>query len=266
MAEILLLGGTSDTAPIAAALVQVGLRVLVSTATDAALDIGCHPSIRRRSGPLDESSLAALIRDESIRVIVDATHPYAAQIRATARSVAERLHLPYLTYIRPPAVGDQGGDAGDPAASAVQFADDHEQAAVAAFSFSKAVLLTTGSRNLEPYVRQSRLRKLPLVVRVLPGSREACLRAGIAEDDVIAERGPFSVEANRGHIRRFGAGVLVTKDGGKAGGAIEKLQAAAAEGCRVIVIRRPKVGADGFGDIASLVVAVTRAINPPALP
>lgn len=40
---ILLLGGTSDTAPIARGLAAVGLPVLVSTATDIDLDVGVHP-------------------------------------------------------------------------------------------------------------------------------------------------------------------------------------------------------------------------------
>ena len=93
---------------------------------------------------------------------------------------------------------------------------------------------------------------LSLMVRVLdhPQSLDACRRAGIRPEKVIAGRGPFSVDDNRRHIRACGAGVLVTKDSGAAGGTAEKLQAARAEGCDVVVIARPALGnRQGFTEV-----------------
>ncbi|KKK71334.1 hypothetical protein LCGC14_2914970, partial [marine sediment metagenome] len=78
----------TDTAPLAERLARAGLGVLVSTATDESLSVGCDPNIRRRSGRLDRAGLSALIRDESIRALVDATHPYATEIRDNARAAA----------------------------------------------------------------------------------------------------------------------------------------------------------------------------------
>ena len=42
--KVLLLGGTSETAPLATALARAGHNVLVSTATDIALDVGTRTS------------------------------------------------------------------------------------------------------------------------------------------------------------------------------------------------------------------------------
>ncbi|MBF0509675.1 MAG: precorrin-6A/cobalt-precorrin-6A reductase [Deltaproteobacteria bacterium] len=42
---ILLIGGTSETASFAEALAAAGFDVLVSTATDVALEVGRHPRI-----------------------------------------------------------------------------------------------------------------------------------------------------------------------------------------------------------------------------
>ena len=81
---ILLLGGTGDSAEIALGLAGVGYRVLVSQATDVPLDAGRHARIESRCGPLDESGLADLVAGRKIRAVVDATHPYAVTIRATA--------------------------------------------------------------------------------------------------------------------------------------------------------------------------------------
>jgi precorrin-6A/cobalt-precorrin-6A reductase len=78
----------------------------------------------------------------------------------------------------------------------------------------------------------------------LAESLVACRRAGLPDSAILAVRGPFAVEQNRAAIRSAGAGVVVTKDGGVAGGVPEKVEAARLEGCRLVVVRRPASGAD----------------------
>ncbi len=235
---------------IADGLARTGARVLVSTATDATLAIGNHPAITRRCGRLDLAAMIALCRTHDVRLIVDATHPYAAEVRATARQSAAELSLPYLTFIRPATISSH--------AEGVFLAADHEQASRLAFSFGRPVLLTTGSRNLRPYTAQAATTGTPLYVRVLDAaeSLDACRAAGVAAGNIISGRGPFTVEENRQHIRRTGAGVLVTKDSGAAGGAAEKLDAARLENCRVVVVGRPPTAGDSFDSIDSLLAKV----------
>jgi precorrin-6A/cobalt-precorrin-6A reductase len=250
---ILLLGGTSETAPVATRLAEAGCRILVSTATDEPLEIGSLPNIERRSGPLDETGLANLVRRMNVRAIVDCTHPYAATVRATARGVAEQRAIPYFTFIRPAGV--------TPGEPGVHRAANHEEAARVAFSFGRPVLLTTGANHLAPYAARSRETGLALIVRVLPRreSLQACLRAGIAEDCIISARGPFTVKENRAQIRRFRIGVLVTKDSGEAGGVPAKLEAARAERCAVVIVERPPLPASGaYGSVEDLVAAVLK--------
>lgn len=251
---ILLLGGTSETPRIAEQLAGKGYRVLVSQATDIPFARDLHPNIEHRSGPLDEIALADVVDRRGIRAIVDATHPYASAIHAAAARVAAGQGIPCLGYVRPPVVA-----AGTPG---VEFARDHRAAAAAAFSRLRPVLLTTGSRNLDPYVEYARRAETPLVVRVLDhaSSRDACRRAGVPPERIIAGRGPFSIDANRRHIRSFGIGVMVTKDGGVSGGTREKLHAAQAEGCDVIVVARPVIGRrSAFSDIESLLAGLASA-------
>lgn len=253
---ILLLGGTSESRQIARRLVESGRRVLVSQATDVPLDMGEHSRLESRAGPLDQAGLEELVERRAIRAIVDATHPYATSIRATARRVANRKGIPYLSFVRPPIV--EAADAG------LEFAADHAAAAVAAFAHGRPVLLTTGAKNLAPYVEQSRQTGIPLIVRVLdhPDSLAACLRASVPPECVLGCRGPFSVEENRRQLRAFGIGVLVTKDSGQAGGTAEKLQAAQAEGCRVVVVRRPAQENERFfSHIDSLLQSLADAVE-----
>jgi precorrin-6A/cobalt-precorrin-6A reductase len=251
---ILLLGGTSETASLAEALAARGFAVLVSTATDVPLDIGSHPGIRRRSGPLDDAQLTRLLQTETVRAVLDATHPYAEIIGAQARALCGRLDLPYFRWLRPAALAEE---------TEINTAADHPESAALAFSFGVPVLLTIGSKNLEPYVRESRRTGLPIIARVLdhPDSRAICQKLGLPSEAVVFGKGPFSVEENRSTLRAFGVGVLVTKDSGAAGGVPAKLEAAKREGCRVVVVRRPEPPRLYFDNLKTLMDALLNTLE-----
>lgn len=229
---ILLLGGTSETALFATAIAERGYPVIVSTATGFPLEIGKNPAIRRRTGPLNEEKMGLLVREEGIRAIIDVTHPYAALASATAKSVAEQAGIPYLRWVRSQAITDRNG---------IILVRNHFEAAETAFAHGSTVFLTTGSKNLTPYVEQMQLTGTTLIIRVLPyyESIEACRRAGIPPQHTIAGRGPFTVEENRALIRKFGIGIIVTKDSGTAGGTQAKIESARLENCRIVVVQRP---------------------------
>jgi len=230
---ILLFGGTSETAELATFLADTGHSILVSTATDAPLNIGDHAAIHRRCGRLDRAGILELIVQESVRIIVDGSHPYATQLHETIVNAAQQAGIPCFRYQRKTAAAEDDN---------LFFVDNHEEAANLAVSFNVPVLLTTGSRHLLPYVKAMQKRNIPLFARVLPHaeSRHACAQAGLPKEGQIIGRGPFSDEENRTLIRNKGIGVLITKDSGVRGGMEEKISAAHHENCRVIVIRRPQ--------------------------
>lgn len=250
---LLLLGGTSETAPLAEALAKAGHRVLVSTATEIELFVGSHPRIEHRRGRLDGEGMAQLIRERSIRAIIDATHPYATAVQATAVQAAQENGIPYLRYERPGCTGETAG---------ISIAANHEEAAQLACKTGKPILLTTGSRYVMSYAVEAQRKGISLVARVLdhPESLESCRNAGIAH--VLTGRGPFSVEENRRVIREYGIGVLVTKDSGNAGGVHEKLEAARLENCEVIVVGRPETSG-GFNTVEDLIHTLNSKIPPP---
>ncbi|MBM3890935.1 MAG: precorrin-6A/cobalt-precorrin-6A reductase, partial [Verrucomicrobia bacterium] len=285
-------------APLAEALANAGYRILVSTATDIPLAVGSHPNIAHRSGPLSETEMIALVREQVIKAIVDATHPYASQVRETAQRVASAEGISCLSYVRRGMLLDQLGSAGVPPAGDgrvnekreegahassprpafactssaggtpalpgfVRVAADHAEAARVACKAGKPILLTIGSKNVRPYAEAARRAGVTLVARVLShgDSIRACRDAGIADERIITGRGPFSVEENRRLMRQFGIGVLVTKDSGETGGVLEKLEAARLEGCRVIVVGRPPQPAgNAFDSITGLVSALLKQV------
>ena len=223
---IVLFGGTAETGAIAEGLLARGRSVLVCTATDAELDLPA--ACQRRCGRLDETAMATVLADAELAI--DATHPYAVDasrcIAAACAASATRL----IRYLRPAS-----------GATDAIIADDHEQAARIAGERGTAILLTTGSRNLAPYLRVARANDLAICARVLPHdeSLAACHAAGLRDDEIIAERGPFDIAANRAHIQRCGAGTLIAKDGGEAARIGDRIAAARQCGCAVVLIRRP---------------------------
>lgn len=256
---ILLIGGTSETAPLASGLAEAGYEVLVSTATAASLAIGDHPRISRRAGRLDEEGMVAIGKEKGIRAIVDAAHPYAVAVHAAVQVAARRLGIPCLVFRRPEAL-----TLGSP----VRFAVDHAEAAEMAFAEGLPVFLTTGARNLARYAEAAQRTGVPLAVRILdaPESLAACRAAGIPEDRIIAGRGPFSLQENLAAIRRFDIGVIVTKESGRAGGLDAKLAAAEQANCRIIVLRRPDTPtADPVFDHPTALIAALQGLVPPAV-
>jgi precorrin-6A/cobalt-precorrin-6A reductase len=242
---ILLLGGTSETAPIADALLAAGYDVLVSTAT--AIPLVLPPRARRRVGRLDEEAMARVVRESAVKVIVDATHPYAQTAHEVALRASEQTHIPCIRWARPASNFDD-----EPR---VHIASSHEEAARMACTAGRTVLLTVGSQHVAPYASEAASHGCRLVARVLPvpESVAGCHQAGIAEADVIAARGPFTVEENRAVLRQFGIDVLVTKDGGAAGGLPAKITAARHERCEVVLIRRqPEANRNQVHTIAEL--------------
>jgi len=255
---ILLLGGTSETGPLAAAFAAQGWPTLVSTATDVALDLPEDRLLERRNGRLNQQQMERLIQQKQIRVLVDATHPFAVEAHATALAAATAVTIPCLRWQR--TACDRHGD------KIIQ-ATGHHEAAHQAISFGRPILLTTGSRNLLPYTEAAVAAGLPLFARVLPHpeSEQACRTAGLGSDQIIAARGPFSVEDTVQLIQRFQIGTLVTKDSGVAGGLPEKLEAARQTGCRVILIRQPQQpdGCEAFVTITEIIAAVETHLEQP---
>ena len=252
--KVLLLGGTSETAPLALQLVDAGYQVIVSTATDAQLEVGDHPAIQRRCGRLNADDMAQLVAQQAVVAVVDATHPYATEVHQVARQVADACQRPYLRYQRQGLLDQHQGWVG---------VKDHRHAAERACAEGKPILLTTGSRHLESYVAEASRCNIPLFARVLnhPESLAACDKAKLQPASRITGRGPFSLEQNRELICQHHIGVVVTKDSGNAGGVLEKLTAAQLENCLLIVVQRPQEDdSDRFHDMTTLISALTQQL------
>lgn len=242
--RILVLSGTTEGRALCAALAAEGHLVEESLAgrTEAAWAASGEAQrgqLRRRVGGFGGAQgLAASLRLSSPDAVVDATHPFAETMHAHAAHACRATGVPLLRLERP-------GWSARPDADSWTWVDGHPAAAAAAAGGGR-VLLTVGRQSLAAY------RRLP----------DVCAR--VAEVPVPwvnpagwvlrVERGPFERGAEEGLLRQERIRVLVSKDaGGDATSA--KLDAAAAVGAEVIMVRRPGPP-DGVPVVASVPAAL----------
>mgnify|MGYP000757677634 FL=1 len=174
--------------------------------------------------------MAALFARERFTLVVDATHPFAAEATGNIASAAGETGIEVVRLVR-----EEEG-----AVAEATYAASIAEAAERLKGTEGNILLTTGSKELLPFTEVPNYRER-LYARVLPmqSSLAACEAAGIPPAHIIAMQGPFSEELNRAIIRTAQAKHLVTKDSGPSGGFAEKIAAARREGASVLIIGRP---------------------------
>ncbi|MGY1804837.1 cobalt-precorrin-6A reductase [Blastococcus sp. SYSU D00922] len=218
--RVLLLGGTGEARRLAEALAAEGVDVLSSLAGRTA-DPVLPPGEVRIGGFGGTEGLAAWLRDNPVRALVDATHPFAREMTEHAARAATGTGTPHLRLQRP-GWREQPGDDWRRVGSLEEAAE-----AVAGFAH---VFVTTGRTGLGAFAG---LTQEVLVRAVDPPEPPLPRRT-----TVVLERGPFSVEDELALMRAHAVDVVVTKDSG--GHLTEaKLTAARQLGIPVVMVRRP---------------------------
>ena len=221
--RVLILGGTFEARALALGLHEAGVPVISSLAgrvTRPRLPVG-EVHVGGFGGP---QALARWLEDHAIAAVVDATHPFARRISASATIAAAAADVALLRLERPgwqPADGDRWLWVDDLAGAARAI----ERLAV------ERVLLTTGRQGLAAFagddVRWFLIRCIDPPDVALPPRHE-----------LLLDRGPYTLDGERTLIDAHGIDVVVTKDSG--GPLTEaKLHAARQRGLPVVVVRRP---------------------------
>ena len=239
--KALVFAGTTEGREAALMLARRGISVMAFTATDYGHEVldGAADGLQNlavESGRLSEEQIRELLLGEaSDTLVIDATHPYAAQVTANIRRACMDAQKRYIRIVR------KSTFAGEPAGVTVladaqalcEWANREE-------NIKKKILLTTGSKDLRIYteIESYRDRVWP---RILPDmdSLRIATELGYKKSNIICMQGPFSTEMNIAMIKSVGADVLVTKDTGATGGFDSKLEAALSAGIEAVVIGRP---------------------------
>ena len=220
--RVLLLGGTAEARAVAAALHGAGVHVISSLAGRVArprLPVG-EVRIGGFGGP---QALAAWLSEHAIDAVVDATHPFAERISASACTACAAAGVPLLRLERPGWTAQEGDD--------WHWVDDLDEAAARVPQLGSRVLLTSGRQGLAAFAGDPDAWYL---IRCVDPPDVALP----ARHEVRLDRGPYTLEGELELIDAHSIDLLVTKDSG--GSLTEaKLAAARLRGMPVIVVRRP---------------------------
>ena len=225
MRRVLLLGGTTEASQLARALVSAGVDSVFSYAGRTARPVA-QPLPTRVGGFGGVAGLAEYIARERISHVIDATHPFAAQMSRHAVLACAATRTPLMACERPPWLPGPDDD----------WRPVHDiAAAVAALPNDPArILLAIGRQNLDAFAaRPQHFYLLRLV-----DAPDASLPVTLPKTVAVLARGPFTTVGDIELMRAHRIGLIVAKNAGGEG-ARAKLDAARALGLPVILIARP---------------------------
>jgi precorrin-6Y C5,15-methyltransferase (decarboxylating) len=181
-------------------------------------------------GRLKTEDMEELFRKENPEIVLDATHPYAAEVTKNIRTACESAGVLYQRILRPE--GEKNSEA--------IYVESTEEAAAFLSGTEGNIFLTTGSKELAKFTGIPDYKER-LFARVLsiPSVIRSCAELGIEGKHLIGMQGPFSAEINEAMLRQFQCSYLVTKDTGLAGGFPEKMEACQRCGVTPVIIGRP---------------------------
>lgn len=220
--RILILGGTTEARQLAgklAARASVTLSLAGRTESPVAQGVPV-----RTGGFGGADGLADYLRKEPIDLLIDATHPYAAQISANAAQAARVTGVPILALRRPgwePVEGDRWTEvitSGD-AARALGLAP-------------RRVFLALGRQEVAAFEAAPQHHYLVRSVDAIEP------KLAVPDASYLLARGPFREAEERALLEKQRIDVVVSKNsGGEA--TYGKIAAARALGLEVVMIQRP---------------------------
>ena len=224
MTRALILGGTADASLLAAEIARAGLGAVYSYGgrTRAPAD---QPLPTRIGGFGGVSGLADYIRSENITHVIDATHPFAAEMSRNAVAASTQTSTPLIALERAPwtkAPGDNWNEVADVSAAATALPEAPAK-----------VFLAIGRQHIAPFAAKPQhsytLRFVDPPDALLPFVA-----------DVIVSRGPFLLDGELEMMRERGIVWIVARNSG-GDGARAKIDAARMLGLPVIMISRPEL-------------------------
>lgn len=165
------------------------------------------------------AGLSAYLQTEQISHVIDATHPFAAQMSRNAVEACAAAGVPLIALERPPWQAGPGDD--------WTHVPDLAGAVAALGNVPRRVFLAIGRQNLDAFAGVPQHHYL---LRLVDPPTEAL---PLPKAEAVIARGPFTVDGDRALLRTHRIEVIVAKNAGGAG-AEAKLVAARELGLPVV--------------------------------
>ena len=236
--RLLILGGTAEASALARALAGAADIDATLSLAGRTQNPDAFPLRTRIGGFGGAAGLADYLAAERIDAVIDATHPFAAQISANALSACAAARVPLAVFTRPAWTKPAGGR--------WTHAADMAAAAAVLGPVPRRVFLTVGRLGLTAFAAAPQHFYL---IRTLEAFGAA---AQFPQHRLIRARAPFCIADETALMRDGRIDCLVTKNSGGAAGAA-KLAAARALGLEVVMVARPPAsGAECHFELAAV--------------
>lgn len=240
--RVLLLGGTTEAGELAKILQIAGIETVFSYAGRTNAPVA-QPVPMRIGGFGGLAGLQEYLRRENISHVVDATHPFAAQMSLNAYRACDSLTVPLLRLERPAWTPQRRDDWVSVA--------DIEAACDALPEAPTCVFLAIGRMHIDLFARRPQHHYL---LRLVDAPAQP---VGLPNHTLTIARGPFDVFADKRLLMDHNISHVVAKNAGGIG-AVAKVEAARALGLRMIMIARPDLP---DGPVANDIAAVMRWLD-----
>nr|WP_199298468.1 cobalt-precorrin-6A reductase [Leptolyngbya sp. FACHB-17] len=219
---MLILGGTTEATQLAAKASELpNLDVISSLA--GRTQQPHHPLGDLRIGGFGGAvGLFHYLQDQQIDLLIDATHPFAAQISWNAATAVDRASIPRLAIVRP--VWET-----EPHWIEVE---SNEAAAGLLPEIAKRIFLTIGRQELATFAH---LTQLWFLMRMID---PPVAGTPIPPGEVLLARPPFSVAQERSWMQSYNIQAIVSKNSG-GDATVSKLIAARELELPVVMVQRP---------------------------
>lgn len=229
MTAVWIAGGTTEGRLLAEYAASLPLKVYVSVATAyGASLLPQAANIIAVPQRMDRQAMADFVAARNIGLVIDATHPYAAEVTCNIEATCRRAGIACCRLVRPDTMKD----------GAAAVASMGEAAEMLSHT-DGTIFLTTGSKDLDIFAAVPDYReRIYLRILPLPSSLERALALGYDPAHIICMQGPFSADLNAAMFAQVHAAYVVTKNSGSAGGYDEKAEGARRAGAALIVVQR----------------------------
>lgn len=241
---ILILAGTSESREIIQELKKHEYPLMASVVTDYGYNLLKKMEISVLQQTLNEAMMIDQIRKYELKMIIDATHPFAREASVNALRACQKTGITYLRFQRE---GIEEMQSAKDLQRRVEkkeliYATNFHQAAKIAANYPK-ILLTIGSKNLDYFIEEIDNWQERLIIRILSDWSfvKRARELGFSPANIIAMQGPFSKELNKIILQEYSIDLMVCKDSGQKGGLHSRLLAASELNIPLLLIKRPVI-------------------------
>lgn len=222
---ILIIGGTTEGRIAIKVCDEASSPFYYSTKGEAQQIEAAHAI--RLTGALTGSDMEAFCRDNNVRIIVDAAHPFAMGVHTSIGEAADKAAIPIIRFERDFPSLDPRLLYFDTYADAINYLEQQGLT---------RLLALTGVNTIKPMTPYWRKHEAYFRIMQREDSLEVVRANSFPLDKIIfyeEERDDTAL------IQRIKPQAVITKESGESGGFTDKVEAALALGVPVLVVRRP---------------------------